>query len=245
MQRLCLLLSLSLAAPLVSPSSAFAVDIEDLDSDTSSSKKKKKKERETVAAPDEIIREIERGWYFKANGGVADWLGAYGGGILQMGSLVAFSAGNDFVDEPNRSMSYQFTFQQGVHNGMPYDVQVNRGVNPSSYIQGDTRTFSLLASYRLATYPTRRLGIGLQVGAGIMFTPLLIEKGSWDNTVVPAWGGVNPNVHRTPHFPLFAGPTIEYYTKLSHFSIGIDSDFTYALGFDFGFNATGFMKYTF
>ncbi|TVQ91782.1 MAG: hypothetical protein EA397_09305 [Deltaproteobacteria bacterium] len=248
MQRFCLLLSLSLAAPLLGNTAALAVDIEDLDSDSGKKDKKKKKtkeERSPVLSDDEIIREIERGWYFKANGGVADWVGRFGGGLLQMGSLVAFSVGNDFVDEPNRSMSYQFTFQQGVHNGMPYDVQALNGVPPNRNIQGDTRTFSLLASYRFAAYPTRRLGLGFQVGAGVMFTPLLVEKGSWDNTVVPAWGGNNPDVHRTPHFPLFAGPTVEYYTKLSHFSIGIDTDFTYAIGFDFGFNATGFMKYTF
>jgi hypothetical protein len=41
------------------------------------------------------------------------------------------------------------------------------------------------------------------------------------------------------------GPTFEYYTKLSHFSAGIDVDVFYAIGFDLGLNATGNLKYTF
>jgi hypothetical protein len=241
MQRFCLLLSLAVVPSLVAPTPAAAVDIEDIDSDSSS---KKKKKQDAVISSAEIIREIERGWYFKAGAGVADYLDRFGR-TLDLGSVVAVTVGNDFVDEPNRSMSYEFTFQQGVHNGMPFAEQPFRNVPPNSNIQGDTRTFSLLAAYRFAAYPGRRVGVGFQVGGGIMFAPLLIEKGEFETRVVQAWGGNRPRVHEQPHFPVFGGPTFEYYTKLSHFSIGVDTDITYAFGFDLGFNARGYMKYTF
>lgn len=242
MQRFCLLLSLAVFAPLALPAPAHAVDIEDLDSD--GSKKKKKKKSDALIDDGEIIREIERGWYFKAGAGLADYLLDYGS-TLQLGSVVGVAVGNDFVDEPNRSMGYEFRFQQGVHNGMDFREQAQRGVPPKSNIQGDTRTFALLAAYRFAVYPNRRIGVGFHVGGGIMFAPLLIEKGEYETTVVTAWGGNRPTVHEQPHFPVFAGPTFEYYTKLSHFSIGVDTDVNYTIGFDLGFNAIGFMKYTF
>ena len=150
---------------------------------------------------------------------------------------------------PEHSRKLALSFQQGVHNGMSWQEQSQRAgagvLGTNAFVQGDSRTFALLASYRLAFYPSRRVGVGLRVGGGVMFAPLLIEKGEFENTVVPAWGGIRPNVHETPHFPVFAGPTIEYYTKLSHFSVGLDTDFNYTIGWDMGFTATGFMKYTF
>ena len=53
------------------------------------------------------------------------------------------------------------------------------------------------------------------------------------------------NVHDQPHPVVLGGPTLEYYTKLSHFSAGIDTDIFYAVGFDLGVSATGTLKYTF
>jgi hypothetical protein len=41
------------------------------------------------------------------------------------------------------------------------------------------------------------------------------------------------------------GPTIEYYTKLSHFSIGVDVDVYYVINFDLAVAPAGFLKYTF
>jgi hypothetical protein len=98
-------------------------------------------------------------------------------------------------------------------------------------------------------YPTRRFGIGLRAGGGVMFTPLLMGNGNpsgWvENVVAQTWGGTGTTVHSTPHPTILVGPTIEYYTKLSHFSIGADIDFVYAVGFEGGIMATGYMKYTF
>lgn len=248
MKTLSLLVSLAIAAPAVMTSSAAqAQDVIDIDSGDPKEDKKKKRVRGT----DEIVREIERGFYLKANAGLATYLLRYGaqpagGNLIRAGSVVAISVGNDFVDEPNRSMAWDLQFYQGVHNGMPFDQQVPNGVSPTDHLQGDIRAFAFLASYEFSAYPTRRLGIGFRAGAGVMFLPLLMPRQYYDTIVRPEWGNANPNIHSTPHFPVFAGPTIEYYTKLSHFSLGVDVDGTFVVGMnDLGINATGFMKYTF
>jgi hypothetical protein len=250
MKHLPLLIALAAPAALTAMP-AHAQDIEDLDSD-GGGKKGKKGNADSLIATDEIVREIERGWFLRANAGTAIYLLRYGtvpggGALLRPGTLVGLTVGQDFVDEPGRSMAWEVQFSQGVHNGMPYQQQVDPdlGVPPSDLIQGDTRTYSLTAAYEFSGYPTRRLGIGFRVGGGIMFAPLVMNEQAYREDVVSEWGGAQPTVHNTPHFPVFAGPTLEYYTKLSHFSIGIDADIAYVIGFDLGINATGFMKYTF
>jgi hypothetical protein len=66
-----------------------------------------------------------------------------------------------------------------------------------------------------------------------------------EQVVADAWGGNNPGYHDAPHPLGMGGPTVEYYTKLSHFSVGGEADIFYAIGFDLGMNVTGFLKYTF
>ena len=79
-----------------------------------------------------------------------------------------------------------------------------------------------------------------------MFTPLLMHEGTYETVVVgEAWDGNRPTIHDQPHPVVIGGPTIEYYTKLSHFSMGVDIDASYAVGFDLGLSATGTIKYTF
>ena len=253
MKTLSFLLALAVATPaaLLTATSAQAQDddIIDLDSD-GGKKKKKKKKSEAVVSSDEIVREIERGWFIKANAGMATYLLRYGaqpggGSLIRPGSVVSIAGGQDFVDEPNRSMAWEVQFYQGVHNGMPYEIQRERGVQPADHLQGDVRTFALIASYEFSTYPSRRVGVGFRAGGGIMMVPLLMPSSLYDTTVVGTWGS-NPTIHSQPHFPVYAGPTIEYYTKLSHFSVGVDIDGMFVIGMnDLAVNATGFMKYSF
>ena len=73
-----------------------------------------------------------------------------------------------------------------------------------------------------------------------------MDEGEYQTTVVEdAWNNNRPTVHDQPHPVVIGGPTIEYYTKLSHFSVGIDVDASYAVGFDLGLSTTGTVKYTF
>ena len=66
----------------------------------------------------------------------------------------------------------------------------------------------------------------------------------YTDEVINLWQ-VDPGYHGTPHPIVMGGPTFEYYTKLSHFSVGIDADVFYAIGFDLGASVTGTLKYTF
>ncbi len=237
-----------LFALLVLPAamSATAQDLDDLDAPT---KKNKTKTASRGNLEAEVVREIERGWFLKTGVGGGMFMLNYGplGGypMLDAGTTLSMGAGRDFIDQETQSMSWAIDFQQGIFNGEDFRVQPQTGRPPTSYIQGDTRTYALLASVEYSKYITRRFGIGGRAGAGLMFAPLLMEPEAYADVVRDDWGGVGTTVHEQPHPQVFFGPTVEYYTKLSHFSIGIDVDFSYALWFDAYVGGQGYLKYTF
>ncbi|MBM4364872.1 MAG: adventurous gliding motility protein CglE [Deltaproteobacteria bacterium] len=211
---------------------------------------------ERPKADDEArIREIVRGFYAKANVGAALYLLDLGtdkgdGSAVQPGTLVGIAFGQDFVDNEKHSMAWELAINQGVHNGLDWSVQAAAGcqVVGGSYActEGDLRTYSLQASYEFSAYPTRRIGIGARAGAGAMYSPLLLEATHYTDEILPAFGG-DPQKHNVPMVYAFGGPTFEYYTKLSHFSVGVDTDVFYVInGFsDLGVNVAGSLKYTF
>ena len=55
----------------------------------------------------------------------------------------------------------------------------------------------------------------------------------------------SPNNSGKVYIPVGGGPTFEYYTKLAHFSVGVDTDVLYIVGWDLSVNPMGYMKYTF
>jgi hypothetical protein len=63
--------------------------------------------------------------------------------------------------------------------------------------------------------------------------------------VIDLWGVADPGYHGGWHVVGQGGPCIEYYTKLNHFSVGLDADVIYATDFDLGLNVTAALKYTF
>lgn len=206
------------------------------------------------AAPTpKAVAEIERGIFVKGGVGVNAYLLKYGSGsnpeaILDPGLTLSIAVGGDFVDKESQSMSWEVAFFTGLYNGMHYEDQALLIDNPDHYIQGDTAVFGLMGYYEYSGYPTRRLGIGGRVGAGIIYTPLLMNKDTYEQDVVrDTWGLTkNPAVHRQPVHPIISiGPTLEYYPKLSHFSFGVDIDLSYAFGFDLGLGGQVFLKYTF
>ena len=199
-----------------------------------------------------VVREIERGWFLKSNVGSTIYLGARRQ-VLRPGTTLAVTFGADLLDKPTTSAGFEVILQQAMHNGLSYDVQP-QVVDPSAFTQGDMYTFSAVLAGEFSFYPVRRFGIGARLGGGVMLTPLLLERTAYDEQVVGtggsnsgAWGGpqFRPAVHDSPHPVILVGPTFEYYTKLSHFSIGVDADFIYAIGVDFGTSITGYLKYTF
>jgi hypothetical protein len=246
MRRFSLLLTLFVATAALAPLDAAAQDDEfgDLDGDKpekAPSKAKKKPE----------VREIVKGTYAKSNVGGSLYLGKFAGWVSP-GSTLAMAVGRDFVNKERMSMAWEIALTQSVHNGKQYQLQIDEGGacvdagGAAPCIQGDLRTYGVNAMVEWSTYPNRRFGLGFRAGGGVLFSPLLMNDEYYNTEVVQdAWGGVAPAYHTSPHPVGIGGPTFEYYTKLSHFSVGVDADVFYAVGFDLGANIAGTLKYTF
>jgi len=233
-----------LCAPVVAPDIAFADeydDLEDLDQSGAKKKKAKKKRGKSYDFEGMEVKEVNRGFFAKTNMGGWVYLGKFNG-YVKPGTSMALALGQDFVDNESNSMAWEVAFFQGIHNGLHYEIQADDPGSPK--VQGDLRTYSGIASLEWSAYPGRRVGVGARVGGGVLFSPLLIDEVAWQETVVPALG-IDYGYHSGPHPLVMVGPTFEYYTKMSHFSVGADIDAIYVIGFDFGVSMTGVLKYTF
>ena len=255
------LLAFGLALPLALATESFtdtaaAQDPDeygDLDLDGDDSKKKKKKAKKTRQARDlsgEPVKEITRGVYAKASVGAAAYLLDFAG-FINAGTSTGLSVGKDFVDQERVSVAGEVLFLQGIHNGCYYEFQIE-GLCPKApgqigpLIQGDLRTYTFAAVAEVSGYPSRRFGVGFRAGGGILFSPLLMDEQFYLTRVVgETWGGQQGGYHDAPHPMVMAGPTFEYYTKLSHFSIGADIDAMYVVNFDLGVSGTAYLTYTF
>ncbi len=202
--------------------------------------------RTAAASTEEEIREIARGYYLKSDIGSSIYLLTYGGGLLSGVMTIDLAVGSDFVDNERNSLAWEVIFSQSLLNGVKYDQQPQL-LPAEQFIQGDLHTFSGLAVFEGSIYPTRRLGIGVRAGGGVMYAPLLIEAAQYEEEVVIAtWGGVRSSVNEAIMPVILVGPTLEYYTKLSHFSVGVDVDAQYVIGLnDLAIVPKGFFKYTF
>jgi hypothetical protein len=226
-----------LTAFAVAPN-ADAQTYEEYEADQDASTKKSKKRPE--------VREIVKGTYAKTNVGAGMYLGQYATWV-KPGTSIALAIGQDFMDQQNLSMAWEVAFFQGINNGATYIEQGQAGCyETGSCIQGDLRTYTFLGLYEASFYPTRRIGIGLRAGGGVLFSPLLMDEKYYQEEVVATdWKGNRPPVHDEMHPAFVGGPTLEYYTKLSHFSMGVDTDILYAVGFDLTASVTATLKYTF
>ncbi len=232
--------SVALLAGTLISATAHAQVYEELDGSGGDQPKVKRKE---------VVREIVRGTYAKANVGAGFYLGQFAK-TVSAGTSVGMSFGGEFIDQKTHSMAWEVAFFQGINNGSHYEDQAAAGCAqqaPPTCIQGDLRTYSFLGLGEASWYPTRRVGVGMRAGVGILLSPLLINEKYYDTAVVQdAWGlSAAPTYHEQIHPVVVGGPTFEYYTKLSHFSVGLDVDIFMAMGFDLGTSATGYMKYTF
>ena len=241
------MLSLFLAVPLLFANTAYAQsddDFDDLD-DTAS-------EDELSQARRADVREVVKGFYGKSNVGAAMYLLDFRG-FVSTGTAVSLALGNDFVNNQGFSMAWEVAFTQGIHNGMGYEEQGDIGckiigAGPAPCVQGDLRTYTFSALLEASIYPSRRIGVGLRAGGGVLVSPLLMDELAYSKDVLPSWGlseDADPGYHNQPHPTVSFGPTFEYYSKLSHFSVGVDVDAFYAIGLDLGLNGTGYLKYTF
>lgn len=229
-----------LLAPMWISTPAAAQGYDDLDVPASSTTKKKKEKKRAE------VREITKGTYAKSNIGGALYLGSFSG-VVNAGTSLGLAVGQDFIDQEKSSMAWEIAFFQGIHNGAHYEEQAQTGCfERGTCIQGDLRTYTFAGLIEYSLYPNRRIGIGIRAGGGVLLSPLLMDEGYYlDEVVQDSWQGVRPTYHDGPHPVGMGGPTFEYYTKLSHFSVGLDADVFYAVGFDLGASITGALKYTF
>ena len=227
-----------IAIASVLPLQALAQDYDDYDDYG--------EDRAEEAAPEhqKVVREVVKGFFAKANVGTTIYLGRFAvGGATKAGTTTTIGVGGDFLDQERFSMAWEFSFNQGIHNGMPYEFQADDcGAYPCH--QGDLRTYSFIGAVEASTYPSRRIGIGARVGGGLLISPLLMTEEAYQRDVVTEFG-TDPGWHSGVKPVFLFGPTFEYYSKLSHFSVGIDTDVFFGINWDYGINATGYFKYTF
>lgn len=235
---------LSLAL-LQSPAPVYAASVDDEPSDLEESDEDKGKKKKSSSKKQQQVREIVRGVYAKANAGVAAYLLPPFSQSVSSGTLVSLGVGQDFVDNERSSMAWEIDVVQGLHNGVDYQTQAQAGCGSGApCTEGDLRTYTLTVNYEYSAYVTRRLGIGLRVGGGVMYSPLLMNPDFYASDVLTEFGG-DPGLHNSPKPVVIGGPTFEYYTKLSHFSLGVDIDASYGIGWSLAVNASGALKYTF
>jgi hypothetical protein len=239
-QHLSLILVTGVLTTITNTASA-----QDLDLDEQEVAKKKRTKKSKTVQFDRDVREIERGLYSKANVGATIYVLNHPSPLTAPVNSLALSIGDDFLDRESLSMAWEVSFLQTVHNGISYDQQPGN-VSERNYFQGDTRGFALTGAYEVSKYPTRRFGVGLKLVAGVMGMPVLMHEATFDTLVVSqSWGLTETPNHRKVYIPVGGGPTLEYYTKLAHFSVGADIDVLYIIGWDFGISPTGYLKYTF
>ncbi len=199
----------------------------------------------TTRGKDEVIREVNRGFFLKADVGSTMWLNTHGrtadGGSLLSGVVSStIGVGQEFVDRERFSVAWGLDFYQGLFNGPRYEDLALVG----PFIQGDVHVVGGLATLEASTYVTRRLGLGIAAGGGVLAMPLLLDPTVYEEEVKPTIGG--DAVLNSGPLPTVVGtPTLEYYTKLSHFSVGVDVPIMYVIGFDLGISPMGYLKYTF
>jgi len=234
----------------LAPGLAWAQSSGDLDGSDGQKTKSTRAQR----AESSLIREVERGTYVKANIGSHNYLGTFGkacGGrstCLTPVIAVGLAVGSDFIDKEKQSFAWEFQFMQALNNGPKYEEGNNElsVLAPEQLIQGDVHTLSGIFTMEASLYPSPRLGIGLRAGGGMMYVPLLWDEDTYtDKAVGESWNGQEPAVHAGALPMAVGGPSLEYYTKLSHFSVGADVDIYYVIGFDIAASPSGYIKYTF
>lgn len=190
---------------------------------------------------DEVVREVVRGVYLKAGAGSSSYILTYSG-IIRPVAALTMGVGQDFIDQERLSVAWEVDVLQALHNGPKFE---ELSAIPA-VVQGDIHTFSGLAYVEASAYLSRRFGIGVRAGGGVTIVPVLMEPTAYENEVVLAeWGGQPAIAHAGPLPTFGGGPTLEYYTKLSHFSIGADVDVLYILNLDLALTPGGYLKYTF
>ncbi len=198
-------------------------------------------------AKDDVVREVVHGGYLKASVGSTIFAGPRGSqGIVDPGTTLVISGGYDFYNASNFTVSGELSLYTSMHSGMDWQVQAGAITDPNLRTQGDILLVGGLAMFQMNFFPTRRFGVGPRIGGGVNFAPLLIPEDEYlDKVIGGAYGGFGTPVHDGTLPTVGGGVNIEYFTKLSHFSLGATVDVLYIVGMDVGVFPAGYFKYTF
>ncbi len=266
-----LLLILLLAAPFaVLPVSAFAQDeddepddddededggvgdddddddgVEDIDREEERRRrttKKKKRKR--------IVREVVKGAYAKINMGPTFWLPPISNWTSTSGTEIDFSFGYDVLDKLNFTLTVEGSFFNVITNATG-PLLFGNTVQPSP-LQGDFNMFGGTAAVRFGPNflgkRAKRLHLAIQVGGGVGYSPILvdIETSTLFAANSQTYGQL---IQGGPVGLITPAIGLEYYTRLSHFSVGVDVDFVVIVGrantVAMSVGPTFFVKYTF
>lgn len=209
---------------------------------------RKKRKRKT--------REVVKGAYLKMNVGPVFWLPPISNVTTTSGTELDFSFGYDIIDKLPFTLTVEASFVTLVTNGTgindeaAFQALLAAGIAPT--IQGDFRVFGGTVNLRLGPNfggrKTKRAHFAIQVGGGGGYSPALIDL--QDPVVInrAAANGLGYVMQGRFLGIITPGLGLEYYTKLSHFSIGLDVDADIILGgpsVAIGIGTNFFAKYTF
>ena len=219
-------------------------NVEDFDAEERRRRTAKKKKRKKV------VREVVKGAYAKINMGPAFWLPPIDAWASTSGTEIDFSFGYDVLDKLNFTLTIEGSFFNVITNATG-PILFGNTVQPSP-VQGDFNMFGGTAAVRFGPNflgkRAKRLHLAIQVGGGVGYSPLLV-----DTDTSPLFAA---NSQSYPQL-LQGGPVglitpaigLEYYTRLAHFSVGVDVDFNVIVGrastVAMSVGPTFFVKYTF
>ena len=165
-----------------------------------------------------------------------------------------FSFGYDVVDTLGFTLAVEGSFFQTITNGTGVSEDLNRDrIGLPSPIQGDFRVFGAIVGVRagpnVGGKRVKRLNISGHAGGGIGYSPPLVDlqDPTIAGRIASEFGGI---LQGRPLGLVQGGLGLEYYTKLSHFSLGLDIDFNVIIGgasplIAMGLATNIFVKYTF
>ena len=202
--------------------------------------------KELKDKPQTSFNEIERGFYMGLTAGFWALINppanktftTMGGQLIDPASTQSFSGGQSAqmeigVDFNERVSAAIFIMATANKASSSYTGKSQDPVTGSPRASGDFTTVIPGALVRVGllgitdSQEVKRTWIYIRLGAGyVLYQP---------KTLLPV-----------PDVLIFAGPGVEYFTRLRHFSIGLEANFVFmALTQAFGFTVTPMLRYAF